>query len=333
MPPIQIRVPTPAATTLPEIDELKGLAILFIILYHAGGVLVWNNYFHGDVGVDIFFILSGVALALSRREDSFRESIVRRVRRIFPAYWTALLVFIICNTHFLQLHYTWQNIVAHLLGIHGLFGDFIGLSINDSFWFITAILFAYACFYALRPLLSSPDRFILITGSLCSATSLVLFFTGQAGLMGHVGFRLPGFFLGALIGRALRDGSIAIPFTPALGIGLFIMGYLPYTRGITFYSVFVGVALMAAYIGAVRPKISATSRLRAGLCWLGRHSLEVFLIHQPLMREYNYYLHGRWLNDIHPSALSLTCGMLLALAVTFLLSIELRKLQERFIKS
>ena len=70
-------------------------------------------------------------------------------------------------------------------------------------------------------------------------------------------------------------------------------------------------------------------RLGAALRFLGRHSLEIFLIHQPLMREYNYYLHGRWFNVPQPSALSLIVGMVAALALTLLLSVELRRLLQK----
>ena len=72
------------------LDELKGVAILLVVLYHAGGVLVWNNYLHGDLGVDIFVILSGLGLAMSSRYGGAREFLTRRLWRIMPAYWIAL---------------------------------------------------------------------------------------------------------------------------------------------------------------------------------------------------------------------------------------------------
>jgi peptidoglycan/LPS O-acetylase OafA/YrhL len=58
-------------------------------------------------------------------------------------------------------------------------------------------------------------------------------------------------------------------------------------------------------------------------------SLEIFLIHQPLIREYNYYLHGRFFNISNPSALSLIVGILIGLAVTLVLSVELHRLLNR----
>jgi peptidoglycan/LPS O-acetylase OafA/YrhL len=331
MPELELRLPPGPSSRLAVLDELKGLAIIIIVLYHAGGVLVWNNYFHGDVGVDMFFILSGLGLSLSRRVDSFGSFLRRRALRLLPAYWLVLIGYIFCNEHFLQLHYSPFNIGVHLVGLHSLFGDAIGLAINDSFWFITAILFLYPCFYWLRPTLQKLDRFILISALLSAAVALAFFFTGQGGMMGHMGFRLPGFFLGMVIGRGLRVGSIQLPLTATLGLGLLIYGYLPYTRGITYYSVLVGLAVMGAYVWTIRPHLSETGRAATTVNWLGRHSLEIFLIHQPLIREYNLYLHGRWLNINQPSELSLIVGMAIGLACTLMIAAELRRLQDRFI--
>jgi peptidoglycan/LPS O-acetylase OafA/YrhL len=41
---LKIELSGPVSGHLPVLDELKGLAIGLIVLYHAGGVLVWNNY-------------------------------------------------------------------------------------------------------------------------------------------------------------------------------------------------------------------------------------------------------------------------------------------------
>ena len=99
MPELKIELPTFVRGRLPVLDELKGLAILLVVLYHAGGVLVWQNFLHGDLGVDIFIILSGIGLALSSRAESPASFLRRRLVRILPAYWIALTAYWICNTH------------------------------------------------------------------------------------------------------------------------------------------------------------------------------------------------------------------------------------------
>jgi peptidoglycan/LPS O-acetylase OafA/YrhL len=283
---------------------------------------------HGDVGVDLFVILSGVGLALSPRVESAGAFLRRRLLRIFPAYWIVLTLFLWANMHFLQLKYSPFDVIVHYLGIHAWFGDFIGLGVNDSFWFVTLIVSLYLVYALFRPILVRPDLIVLWGGVLSATVAYAYFETGQSGCFGHIGLRIPGFFGGLLIGALLRDGRLDIPLSPALAAGLVALIYVPYTHGIIFYSEITAFALAMGYILLWREKApGALFASTAGfLRFFGKYSLEIFLIHQPLIRNYNYYLHGRWFNQSNPSQLSLTVGMLIGLGVTLILSVELHRL-------
>lgn len=332
MPALTLNVPVPTARRLPELDELKGLAIILVIIYHAGGVLSWGNRIHGDLGVDIFVILSGMGLALGSSYPGFWPFLRRRLLRIMPTYWVVLTVAVVANTHFLQLKFGGLNIFLHYLGIHGWFGDSYALTICDSFWFITLILSLYLFFTALQRWMPSPVK-LLLAGSIISVTvALVLFYTNQSGSFGHMALRLPGFFLGLVLGQLMRHGRLDLAVGPLLALALFIVVFVPYSQGIIFHSILPGLSFMGVYVYVLRPfavrSIPAAPRT---LAFLGDHSLEIFLIHQPLIREYNLYLHGRWFNVPVPSTLSLFVGVLAGLAVTVLVSIELRRLLKRLL--
>ena len=87
----------------PDIDGLRALAILAVVLYHCR----FGVFAGGFVGVDVFFVISGYLIALliygPMREGrfSFAEFLERRVRRIFPmmavmlAVTTAFALFIL----------------------------------------------------------------------------------------------------------------------------------------------------------------------------------------------------------------------------------------------
>ena len=86
-------VATPAAAPVqrrfrPDIEGLRALAVLMVVLYHAGASWLPGGY----VGVDVFFVLSGFLItgillreAQSRGTVSISGFYARRARRILPA--------------------------------------------------------------------------------------------------------------------------------------------------------------------------------------------------------------------------------------------------------
>lgn len=81
---------SPHLTYRPEIDGLRSIAVLSVVLYHFG-VPFLNG---GFVGVDIFFVISGFligGLLMKELRDTGRIALgrfyMRRVRRLAPAYF------------------------------------------------------------------------------------------------------------------------------------------------------------------------------------------------------------------------------------------------------
>jgi peptidoglycan/LPS O-acetylase OafA/YrhL len=84
-----------------DIQELRGVAILLVVLYHAGAILP-----SGFIGVDAFFVISGFVIAgsvrRSMRADDFSLSsfIGKRVRRILPALSVMLTIVVLASSWF-----------------------------------------------------------------------------------------------------------------------------------------------------------------------------------------------------------------------------------------
>ena len=76
-----------------DIDALRGLAVLLVVIYHAFPKILPGGF----IGVDVFFVISGFLITgiikreLSNGEFSFINFYKRRIRRIFPALITILL--------------------------------------------------------------------------------------------------------------------------------------------------------------------------------------------------------------------------------------------------
>jgi peptidoglycan/LPS O-acetylase OafA/YrhL len=95
------------ATSFPCFDGLRAIAAILVLLHHASfySGSMFHGHFdayltHADIGVAIFFLISGfllyrpfVAAALADRPGpSVRRFFVRRALRIYPAYWAALIL-------------------------------------------------------------------------------------------------------------------------------------------------------------------------------------------------------------------------------------------------
>ena len=78
----------------PEIDGLRALAVLPVILFHAG----FDFFSGGFIGVDIFFVISGYLITtillndFSQNNFSFLNFYERRARRLLPAIFFVMLV-------------------------------------------------------------------------------------------------------------------------------------------------------------------------------------------------------------------------------------------------
>ena len=79
----------------PEIDGLRAIAVLSVVIYHANIVFNQSRLISGGyLGVDIFFVISGYLITsiilkgLAQGNFSFAEFYERRARRIFPALFT-----------------------------------------------------------------------------------------------------------------------------------------------------------------------------------------------------------------------------------------------------
>lgn len=78
--------PSPSPSYRPDIDGLRGVAVLLVVLFHAH-----ISFRGGFVGVDVFFVISGYLITTLMLKDfaagtfSLVDFWERRIRRIFPA--------------------------------------------------------------------------------------------------------------------------------------------------------------------------------------------------------------------------------------------------------
>jgi peptidoglycan/LPS O-acetylase OafA/YrhL len=103
----------------PALDGLRGVAILLVVIMH--NFRFMNYFFFGWLGVDLFFVISGflitdILLNAVDKPRFLRNFYMRRVLRIFPVFYLALIIclfilpnlsFIHLDTNYYQIHQGW----------------------------------------------------------------------------------------------------------------------------------------------------------------------------------------------------------------------------------
>jgi len=133
-------------------QEIKGLAILFIVFSHVGYFLVTDHRFlfpltiMAGVGVDLFLFLSGMGLTASalKKPLSILNFYRKNLLKLFVPFWLSLVLFLSFDFFILKITYSWQYIERAFLGFFtsvDLYRD-----LNSPLWYFTLILFYYLIF-------------------------------------------------------------------------------------------------------------------------------------------------------------------------------------------
>jgi peptidoglycan/LPS O-acetylase OafA/YrhL len=134
---------------LKRLDGIRGLLAVYVMLGHAlpltiAPAIIQSLFRHGEAGVDLFFALSGlvIAVSLQRFGGNFRPFITARARRLLPVYLPVLAASIaigLCGDPLRTLPWAgiqardiisatlpiplWPHILAHITLLHGVIPD------------------------------------------------------------------------------------------------------------------------------------------------------------------------------------------------------------------
>lgn len=162
---------------LPQLDALRGVAILAVFVQHLGdrfmpfvdgeveralprALAPWllTVLHHAHWGVDLFFVLSGFSLAMGfvRAFDRgaavpARPFLIRRAARVLPGFYVALLVTLAFHRFTFVMPGFWKAVLAHSLVLQGYVTPG-GIVIIGAAWSLTTEVH----FYLLLPLLARP---------------------------------------------------------------------------------------------------------------------------------------------------------------------------------
>lgn len=321
----------PRAGRLLEVDALRGVAALAVVLFHFTAHYVtlfappdtpavrvtWGHY-----GVNLFFIISGFVIFMTlQRTRRPADFVVSRFSRLFPAYWAAIvLTFLI--THWLGLPkklVSLPDAIANVVMIHGIFGV---PHVDGVYWTLEVELLFYVgmfVLYRLRRL----DRIHLALLALLALRLTYVAFERLAGIdLPWIVFRLlilkyiPWFALGICIYQfvhAPADRTTRLRCAITAAAALFTL-LIAESAGLALLA--LGLASLVLLAASGR-----TPMLRHPVpVWFGAVSYPLYLLHENIGWSVMLRLQAQGLPI--DAAIALTLALVLVLVALLHVTVE-----------
>lgn len=356
-----------SARRVPALDGLRGLAILLVFLYHLALFSGWQAtapldralsglMLHGWIGVDLFFVLSGFLitgiLLDSRGEPGWlRRFYLRRIFRIVPAYYAALVVQLVVlaiagEPGRARIGWTATWLTNHLLSREGwdalvtTLHHFWSLAVEEQYYILWPLLVGLIAVRRLRWL-----ALLLIVAACVSRVVLVQ----RGALVGSyvlLPARMDGLAVGGLLAMMVRGGTGAAGTArslrlPALFAALLLVLLAAWRGRLAYGDPFMlalGLSALALVAGAVMLYAMGRDLAGRGPRWLesgplpllGKYSYALYLWHQPVI----LWLAGAGIGAalLPPILGSRLPGVLLAGLIAGAVSLALARLSWRLLE-
>ena len=302
----------PSSDRLQWIDHVKGAAILAIVAFHffqnypdqfgLVATLNRNGAKLGYAAVDIFFVMAGFnisfVMATKKASVAWKTWLQKRVSRLYPEYWLAVVCSLILFVLFRQSKIVFDlKFILSCLG----FAGYSFQSINPGFWFFTVILQSYL----VTPLLfkicqSKPDRFLMVGAGASILTKVICAalpdgawhsYLLQTNFLGSYLFQ---YCLGLYWGFSYVQNRGFRKIDWQVSLGIFTAGIVTYiAMNIQhidiIYMLGFDIVFTPFMFMALRQSLELLARVKSlshgldGLAIVGLYSYQIYLIHQPLM--------------------------------------------------
>jgi peptidoglycan/LPS O-acetylase OafA/YrhL len=308
----------PSRTYEPEIDGLRALAVMVVVLYHAG----FKGFDGGFVGVDIFFVISGYLISRNILSDitagtfTFRDFYLRRARRIFPAMFATMLLCAIAGFFIfspLDLERLGASIVYASAALPNIFFwqesgywdtskqfkpllHFWSLGVEEQFYFVWPFLLLW-----LHRKIPPNDgnrilfRFILGLSVISLLLSQYVLTKDSTAAFYLTPFRMFEFGIGAMLiwanpffdrfSNRVKEALLLFALTAI------ILSVRKYSETMAFpgFTALVPTLAVAVIIGARKARFTGMLLRNRAAVSIGLISYSLYLIHWPILVFANYY--------------------------------------------
>ncbi|TXT24875.1 MAG: acyltransferase 3 [Gallionellaceae bacterium] len=347
--------PENKTTYIPSLDGMRAAAILIVFLDHAG-----LKGIPGGFGVTVFFFISGYLITTLLRQEyqihrsiNFKYFFIRRILRIWPAFYLVLLLGVaLTQLHLLAGEITLPGFLSQCLHFTNYYSIYIGggqaigsgvywsLAVEEHFYLALPLIYVF-----MLKRLNARQQMYLFAG-LCLADLLwrcvLVFGFGVSSTRTYYASdtRFDSLLFGcalAVYGNpvmdppALSERRIKYVFVP-IGIGLILFSLLyrnPEFRETFRYSI-QGIGLLPIFIAAIRfPEWGPFRLLNLKMVrFIGLLSYSLYLVHHTIILtlKINWpHLHGALLGTY-----SLILSFTLAYLIYVFVEIPFSRLRKQF---
>jgi len=243
-------------STIPALTSIRGIAALAVMFFHINkthrGLAFFSLFENADLGVDLFFVLSGFILAYVYGRNNvthnflcfYRKFIILRITRIYPLHFATLLFTLVIvmtlpgfRERYPDFFFTKESFIANLFLIQnwGLWN----ISWNIVSWSISAEWFMYLLF----PFLLYFKKYIK-TNTYLTAIALLLIISHY---MIIIAYNWEGY------GGTTLGGMVRVFFEFCLGFFVFFLRK-SFSGIFSFLHGYLGIFLLASSIISVHLK-------------------------------------------------------------------------------
>lgn len=298
----------------PEIDGLRAIAVILILLFHAG--YEWTS--GGFIGVDVFFVISGylitrnIAFQINNETFLFSKFYINRIRRLMPALFFTLFMTLVLGFYIfspIDLERLGTSLISALFSLSNFFfwseADYFNPTSDIKPLLHTWSLAVEEQFYLIWPALlvglyKLKNKSMLVLFFLTSIVfslyiSLIYIENQPEAVFFLLPFRFFEFSIGALcvfINRKLPQKYFTNDLVFITGLIMIIAPALAYTKETVFPGLFALVPCLGTaaiiYVGKASNFIPILSN--KFLVKIGLISYSTYLIHWPIFVFYKYWM-------------------------------------------
>ncbi len=285
---------------------IYGLAAMWILIYH-----IHQKYWlaipyvskiidMGNMGVDVFLLLSGISLSFSIEKNDLKTFYKNRIKRTYVTYLLIAGPFIAWK-YFIAQNITSATVPKFLLELCGI-SYFWTKEGTYPVWYVPCIMMFYA-FYPLVYKLYKKNKFYvvgIIVISIVSEIYLDYINSPIIDVTERTFSRIPIFLVGIIISDWVKQNKkIKIPWVilsfvfliftliiyPVNSLKYFSWIYVRYAYG----AVAIALTIFCAFVMELIKKFKAIDVFIRIFSWFGGISLEIYLVHLLLIRVLNHY--------------------------------------------